>query len=97
MLRKFSSFISLLVLSMSILMCILFCFEMKAWGFTQMELGIIFGVCVVVCYMFTSIVLNHQDILSTLWLVTVLMPLVIIVQVLSISILKEILQTFFVL
>lgn len=95
--HKFSSFISLLVLSMSILMCILFCFEMKAWGFTQMELSIIFGVCVIICYAFTSIVLNHHDALSTLWLVTVLMVLVIVLQVASITLLKEVLQTFFVL
>ena len=95
--RKFSLFVGLLVLSMSILMCIFFCFEMKAWGFTQMELSIIFGICVIVCYLFTSIVLNHYDALSTLWLVTILMLLVIVLQLSVITVLKDVLQTFFVL
>ena len=95
--RKFSSFISLLVLSMSILMCILFCFEMKAWGFSQMELSVIFGICIIVCYMFSTIVLTYQDTLSTLWLNTILMLLVVILQLMTITFLKDVLQTFFLL
>lgn len=95
--RRFSSFLSLFVLSLSILMGILFCFEMKAWGFSQMELSVIFGICVIICYMFSTIVLTYQDTLSTLWLNTILMLLVVILQLTTITFLKEVLQTFFLL
>ncbi|MBQ9840620.1 MAG: hypothetical protein IJO78_03420 [Erysipelotrichaceae bacterium] len=95
--RRFSSFLSLFVLSLTILMGILFCFEMKAWGFSQIELSVIFAICVMICYLFSSIVLTHQDTLSTLWLNTILMLLVVILQLTTITFLKDVLQTFFLL
>ena len=95
--KKFVSIMSVLIACLCIVMSILFCFELKGWGFSQIELAIFFLVLVVLNYAFTGIVIKYQGTTSTLFLVTVVMLLIIILQVLGVSLLADAIRTFFVL
>lgn len=95
--RRLATVCSLISLSLLILVNILFCFEMKAWGFSQIELAIIFVVCVAICWFCASVVVNHQKVTSTLFLVTIVMMLLTVVQLMSITFVDEAIRTFFLL
>ena len=95
--RRISSVFSLISLAICILMCILFCFELKSWGFSQMELTTLFVICVFICYVFASIVIGNQHSALTMFLVGVVMILFVSLQILGISLLKDTIQAFFIL
>lgn len=95
--RRLSSAFSLISLSCCILMCILFCFEMKSWGFSTMELLAIFVICVGLCVVFASIVIQNQQIPVTLCLISIVMLLFVVIQILSISVLDDVIKSFFLL
>ena len=95
--RRITSAFSLISLALCILMCILFCFEMKSWGFSQMELTTLFFACVLICYIFASIVIGNQHSALTMFLVGVVMILFVALQIISISFLQEVIKAFFIL
>ena len=95
--RRLASIFSLAGLALCILMCILFCFEMKSWGFSQMELAVLFVVCVLICYVFAAIVIHNQHSSLTMFLVGVVMILFVALQILGISLLSDIIKAYFLL
>lgn len=95
--RKFASGLSLVSLTIFIVMSIVFCFEMKAWGFSQMELSIIFIVSIFLNYFISCIVVKYQNVTSTLILSSVVMILFVMLQIITISFLSEAVQAFFLL
>ena len=90
--RRLSQICSLISLSLCILMCILFCFELKAWEFSLIALALIFAVCVLLCAIFTGIVISNQERPVTLFLITIVMLLLIAVELVSISFISEALK-----
>ena len=95
LLNRLNSVFSFVVLCTCIVVSILFCFEMKSWGFSQMELAIIFLVLIGCNYGLTSLVLCNQNAQSTLSLTTILMLLFVILQIVSMSFLEDFLKVFF--
>lgn len=90
--RRLSQICSLISLSLCILMCILFCFELKAMEFSVFALALIFAICVLLCAIFTGIVISNQQRPVTLVLISIVMVLFTVLQVVGIRVLTNVIN-----